>query len=101
MTLASVTELWTPVAILTVIFSGIAWAVVIHRLRPSAVPVAPFMASALMVMWLVPVIAQRMTDLHAPPGVADRTLGSLVLFLIAFVPATWATLALLARRRRP
>ncbi len=81
--------LLTPVAVVTAIGSGIAFALVIHGLRPTADPrLITFLVVVLSVLWYGPQFAA----LWFVDGSGYGTLGRWALFLAGFTAPMWLTL---------
>lgn len=85
----------TPVAIVTAILSGIAFAWVLHRLQPAAsAPLVTYLLVTVAALWYVPQAAQ----LWAVNGTGFGTLGRMSLFLVGFIVPAHLTLRWLQRR---
>ena len=88
----------TPVAIVTAIGSGIAFAWVIHRLRADAsARLVTYLVVVLGVVWYVPQAAQLGL---AGGGTPWATLGRMTVFLLGFTVPMHLTLRLLQRGDR-
>lgn len=86
----------TPVAVLTAIASGIAFAAVIHHLRADVdARLTAYLVLVLGVIWHVP---QAMQLGLAGGGTPWATLGRMTVFLFGFGLPMWATLRWLQRR---
>jgi hypothetical protein len=84
----------TPVATVTAVLSGIAFALVIHALRPTAdARLITFLTVVLSVLWYLP----QWAALFFTEGTGWATLGRWTLFLVGFVLPMWATLRWRAR----
>ncbi len=87
----------TPVAVLTAIASGIAFAAVTHHLRRDAdARLTTYLVVVLGVIWYVPQAAQLALAQNGTPW---ATLGRMTVFLLGFVVPMWATLRWLQRGR--
>jgi hypothetical protein len=91
---------WSPLAIVTALGSGVAMAIVITHLRPTAdVRLTAFLGYVLGVLWYAPQVIQRLLDPTAPEGSGWRTVGTMLLYLVGFATPLAATLTIHARRR--
>ena len=82
---------WTPPAIATAILSGIAFGLVLHRLRPAADHrVVGFLAVVLFAFWYVPQLARLAVEVSTAS--ATRQCGVWLLAVVWFVVPMWLTL---------
>lgn len=91
--------LWSPWSIATAALSGIAMAMVVHHLTANIRPaLTTLLVVTLGVLWYVPLIVLRAFDDAAPDGSELRTIGTFLLYLVAFALPMSAALHLLHRR---
>lgn len=79
----------TPVAVTTAVVSGIAFALVIHALRPTAdTRLVTYLVVVLAFLWYAP----QWAALFFTEGTGWGTLGRMALFLVGFTAPMWLTL---------
>ena len=92
---------WSLAAVATAFVSGIVMAGIVIHLRPD---VDTRLLTYLTFVWgfvvFLPTTVQRYVESQGPPGADLRTLGTFLLYTLAFAPAVALTLAW-HRRRHP
>ena len=82
---------WTLPAIATAIASGVAFALVLHHLRPTADHrIVGFLAAVLLAFWILPHVSRLAVEASGPS--ATRQLGVWLLAEVWFVVPMWLVL---------